>query len=314
MLSFFSSLFSAKPEERDLSFGLKAEYGIDALVRRQQWAAVEATAQALPGDALSRLLDGICLSHQHHEEVTRYAVAAASEFGHLLAGAWYLFLAWEARTGKWGNQLTTAEVDGFGHYLSLAEQSLNRPFANPAFGSEAQARLVRVWMGFSEKDKALDSFTHSTALDETKFWAYHHLFKVLSAKWLGSKDELRAFVDAVELPAMRYALLAMYLVEVFDDFDTEDARSAQRKWYAENRAGVAQLLALPALPVNSSLVSVYANNNLAYLWHLLGEREKRDRLLDQLGNRVPVYPWAYFGLDSPKAMRAFRKGGALARP
>ncbi|GAB2962533.1 hypothetical protein GCM10027048_33890 [Hymenobacter coalescens] len=319
MRSFLSSLFAGsrgREPERDLSFGLLSCHGIPALVRARHWEQVAAVAATLTSDELSRLLDGLCLTEQYSQELYQLRADAPTEFGQLVLGAWHLYGAWQARTGKWGKDLTQAEVSGFVHYLQLAHEQLSGPFPTPAYRCEARARLVRVEMGFSDADAAVESFHESVALDPGKFWAHHHLFKVASPKWLGSQPELLGYIESVAEPQVQYALWLMYLVEMYSDADTEDEATAQSRWYAAHRELLQRVLAQPPLPVDNSLVAVYANNYLACLYHLLGERARRDALLEQLAPRFTPYPWAYLGIESERdeVMHRLRGSAALPRP
>ncbi|WP_460581690.1 tetratricopeptide repeat protein [Hymenobacter luteus] len=309
-----SSLFSDKNNERDLSFGLNARYSIPALIQQQQWQQVETIAHGLTSDELSRLVDGICLTDRYNKNIQLFIRSADTDFSHLVAGAWYLYQAWQARTGKWAEDLSKSEVEGFFHYLQLARLQLGGSFEQDAYRCEARARLVRTEMGLSEPDKAIKAFQQSIALDDSKFWAYHHVFKLVSPKWLGDKNELVAYIESVEKEDIQYALWLMYLVEMYSDIEEEE--NAPKRWYTEHSPLIQKILTQPKLPVDSSLVSVYANNNLAYLYHLLGEKEERNTILNQLVDRFPPYPWAYFGIESGSdaEMRKFRQSAAYRQP
>ncbi|MCC3156375.1 hypothetical protein LJ737_03950 [Hymenobacter sp. 15J16-1T3B] len=321
MFSFLSSLFSGRqpaPPEQDLSFGLLAARGVPALVRAQRWDEVAALAASLSGDELSRLLDGLCLTDAYSVDLTQLGARPDDEFSRLALGAWYLFQAWQARTAKYGKDLTETEINGFEHYLRLAHERLSSAFESELFRSEARARLVRTEQGFSDVEAAMEAFHESVALDPTKFWAYHHLFKVASPRWFGSREELAEYIESVAEPRVQYALWLMYLVEMYDDLEREleNEVTAQRRWYDEQQGLVREVLARPTLPVSETLVSIYANNNLAYVYHLLGEQARRDELLDRLASRFTPYPWAYFGVDSGSAaaMKRFRSSAARAKP
>ncbi|WP_220614736.1 hypothetical protein [Hymenobacter sp. HSC-4F20] len=310
-----SSLFSSnKSNERDLSFGLNARLSIASLLQKQQWEQIDAIARHLTSDEVSRLIDGICLTDRYNKSIQLFIRSANTEFSHLLAGAWYLYQAWQARTGKWAEDLSKSEVEGFLHYLQLARLKLGGSFQQEAYRCEARARLVRAEMGLSKPDKALAAFQQSIALDDTKFWAYHHVFKLVSPKWLGDKDELVAYIRSVEKQDIQYTLWLMFLIEMYSDIEEEKA--APKRWYNEHEPVIQKILAQPKLPVNDSLVSIYANNNLAYLYHVVGQKEERDAVLDKLVDRFPPYPWAYFGIESGSdtEMRQFRQSAAHPRP
>lgn len=318
MWSFLSSLFSPrKSYERDLSFFSSPQKEVvQSLIRQRNWDALADAAAVMSSDELSRLLDGICLTDRNDKEIAALAQTSESEFARLVLGAWYLYRAWQARTGQWAENLSKTEMEGFEHYLLLARLQLGGSFATDAYRCEARARLVRVEMGLSEPARALAAFHQSVALDAKKFWAHHHAFKLLSPKWLGDEETLVAYIQSVEEDAVRHTLWLMFLVEMYSDADLEEEATAQSRWYGRYENLVREVLQQPTLPIETNLTSIYANNHLAYLYHVLGEQEKRNALLDALAGRFPPYPWAYFGIESAQdsAMLHFRQSAACPRP
>ncbi|MBC6697392.1 hypothetical protein [Hymenobacter sp. BT190] len=311
MFSRIRALFST-PGARDLSFGLLDSRQITPLVKREKWDQVEQIALSVMSDDLSRLLDGICLTDQFNKQIIPLGKEKNQEFARLVLGAWYLYQAWQARSGQWAENLSKSQIEGFEHYLLLARELLGGPFATPAFLCEARARLVRVEMGLNEPDRAMMAFQQSIVVDVRKFWAYHHVFKLASPKWLGSEEELVGYIQSVDDDALRHTLWLMFLVEMYSDADTEDEATALQRWYPAYRELLEEVLAQPQLSLNNTLVSIYANNNLAYLYHLVGEREKRNAILVALGGHFPPYPWDYFGIESDNAaaMQAFQLSAA----
>lgn len=308
MLSRILSLFTSSDTTRDLSFGLLNARQIVPLVKAGKWGQIEQLALALTSDELSRLLDGICLTDQFNKQILPLGKQKEQEFARLVLGAWYLYQAWQARSGLLAKEVSKSQMEGFEHYMRLARVLLGGTFATPAFLCEARARLVRVEMGLNEPDRAMTAFHQSVAVDARKFWAYHHVFKLASPKWLGSEDELVDYIQSVEDGALRHTLWLMFLVEMYSDADLEGEVSALNRWYPAYESLLKEVLAQPQLPVDNTLVSIYANNNLAYLYHLAGEREKRNATLTALNGHFPPYPWDYFGIDASSAvvMKAFQ--------
>ncbi|AII52240.1 hypothetical protein N008_09650 [Hymenobacter sp. APR13] len=296
------------PAARDLSFGLLEARQLTPLVKQEKWGQIGQIALSVTSDELSRLLDGICLTEQFNKQILPLAKDPEPEFARLVLGAWYLYQAWQARSGLLAKDVSKSQMEGFEHYLLLARGLLGGPFATPAFLCEARARLVRVEMGLNEPDHAMTAFHQSIAVDARKFWAYHHVFKLASPKWLGSEEELVGYIQSVEDDALHHTLWLMFLVEMYSDADLENESSALQRWYPAYRELLEEVLAQPQLPLNNTLVSIYANNNLAYLYHLVGEREKRNATLTALNGYFPPYPWDYFGIDagSTVAMKAFQ--------
>jgi hypothetical protein len=315
MFSRIRALFGA-PAARDLSFGLLEARQLTPLVKQEKWDQIGQIALSVTSDELSRLLDGICLTEQFNKQILPLAKNPEPEFARLVLGAWYLYQAWQARSGLLAKDVSKSQMEGFEHYLLLARGLLGSPFATPAFLCEARARLVRVEMGLNEPDHAMTAFHQSIAVDARKFWAYHHVFKLASPKWLGSEEELVGYIQSVEDDALRHTLWLMFLVEMYSDADAEDEATALQRWYPAYRELLEEVLAQPQLPLNNTLVSIYANNNLAYLYHLVGEREKRNAILVALGGHFPPYPWDYFGIESDNAasMQAFQRSAARPKP
>ena len=315
MFSRIRALFGA-PAARDLSFGLLEARQLTPLVKQEKWDQIGQIALSVTSDELSRLLDGICLTEQFNKQILTLAKDPEPEFARLVLGAWYLYQAWQARSGLLAKDVSKSQMEGFEHYLLLARGLLGGPFATPSFLCEARARLVRVEMGLSEPDRAMTAFHQSVAVDARKFWAYHHVFKLASPKWLGSEEELVGYIQSVEDEELRHMLWLMFLVEMYSDADLENESSALQRWYPAYRELLEEVLAQPQLPLNNTLVSIYANNNLAYLYHLVGEWEKRNALLAALGGHFPPYPWDYFGIESANeaAMQAFQRSAARPKP
>ncbi|RSK37387.1 hypothetical protein [Hymenobacter metallilatus] len=306
ILSLFSS--SGAGAARDLSFGLLNARQVVPLVKDEKWEQLEQLARALSSDELSRLLDGICLTDRFNKQILPLGKQKEQEFARLVLGAWHLYQAWQARSGLLAKDVSKSQMEGFEHYLLLARVLLGGTFATPAFLGEARARLIRVEMGLNEPDRAMAAFHQSVAVDARKFWAHHHVFKLSSPKWLGSEEELVGYIQSVQDGALRYALWLMFLVEMYSDANLEDESSALQRWHPMYESLLKEVLAQPPLPVDGTLVSIYANNNLAYLYHLAGEREKRNSTLTALNGHYSPYPWDYFGIDtsSAAAMKAFQ--------
>ena len=314
MFSRILSLF-ASSATRDLSFGLLEARQVEPLAKQGKWNEIEQLALELSSDGLSRLLDGLCLTNRFNKQLRAFGQQENREFARLVLGAWYLYQAWQARSGQWAENLSKSQVEGFTHYLLLARVLLGGTFTTPAFLCEARARLVRAEMGLNEPDRAMTAFHQSIAIDGQKFWAHHHVFKLGSPKWLGSEDELVGYIQSVQDDTVRHMLWLMFLVEMYSDADTEWSGAALEHWHKAYAELIAEVLAQPQPPVNNTLVSIYANNNLAYLYHLVGEREKRNAIIEALDGHFPPYPWDYFGIEagSAMAMKAFQVSPARRR-
>lgn len=284
----------------DLSFGLIEARGIRPLLEQQQWGTFEQITTALEADDLTRLLDGLGLSHTYAPLLAQYQQSGTSELRRLLVAVHETFLAWESRGGGGGASLSQAQVDGFVQHLEQAQRLLLEPFTTPGLQAEAYAWLVRVSMGLSDTEQLEAAFEHCTALQPTHLQGHLFFFNAITPKWFGSEEVLEEFVDAAPDPALHSLLQAMYLNERL--YEVSDKPAAEKKQlYDANAARIQQSLAQQPLP-DDSLYAVYFNNHHACLNHVLGLPAARHQFLQVLGPRITVQPWAYFGF-TPAAVR-----------
>jgi tetratricopeptide (TPR) repeat protein len=301
---FFRSLFS-KPVAAgpDLSFGLLADAGIEALLQQKQWAQFEALVTELPTEGLTRLLDGLCLTTRYAALLQQYHTSGESEVRHFTAGTHDTFLAWEARSGALAKHVTEDQARGFEHYLTLAHEHLDRAFSTSRLQAQAYARLVRVLMGLGEPQEAQQAFYACAELVPDHLLGHINYFKLVAPRWFGNAEVLTEFVDGAFKPALRQLLQANFLVERYSDFEMEDAASAKGKLHQQYQGRIDQLRPqLKPMP-GASLLAIYYNNYVACLHHILDEADERNRYLRELGNDITPNPWVYFGLGTLGAMQ-----------
>ena len=300
-LQFVRTLFTgAAAPAADLSFGLIEARGIRPLLEQQQWSAFEVLALCLASSDLTRLLDGLALSHAYAPLLAQYQQSGSSELRRLLAAVHETFLAWESRGGGGGASLSQAQVDGFVQHLEQAQAYLLEPFATPGLQAEAYARLVRVSMGLSDTEQLESAFEHCTALQPNHLQGHLFFFNAITPKWFGSEEVLQEFVDAAPDPALHSLLQAMYLTEQL--FGVDDKSDVEKKnLYDANASRIQESLTQQPL-ADDSLYAVYFNNYHACLNHVLGRPAARRQFLQVLCSRITANPWAYFGF-TPAAVR-----------
>ncbi|MBF9238412.1 hypothetical protein I2I05_13485 [Hymenobacter sp. BT683] len=302
---FFRTLLSKPTSDHtsDSSFGLIHSLKVDELLRNRQWMAFEATVAALPTDELTRLLDGLCATPNYTRELYHYQEAGESELQHLMAGIHDTFLAWEARSKVVAQELTEKQINGFAHYLAQAIIHLDRSFKNHHYQVEAHARLIRVHMGLNEPQDAQQAFFACRELVEDHLLGYMNYFKLAAPRWFGDAAVLAEFADEAPTTTLRQLLQANFLVERYSDFDLDNLLPAKDQLQAAYSRRINQLL--PELkPLSAdSLLAIYYNNYAACLHHALGNVSERNSFLLHVGPSITFYPWAYFGLDTPAAVR-----------
>lgn len=278
-----------------MSFGLIDALGVKLLLQQKQWNQVEAVALALGTDNFTRLLDGLCLTAEYSTLLASYAQSGDSELRHLLAGVHATYLAWQARSGAYGRELSQRQIAGFAAFLNKAYEHLNRPFTTALLRAEAAARLVRVAMGLSEPELAQESFAYCLETTPTHLQGHLFYFNVRTPKWFGSEDALEDFVDQAPTSELRNLLQAMYLLELYQEV-SDSSTIVKQKFRNDNGRRIAQVTALQPLPA-TSLYNIYLANYLAGLHHVLEQYDRRNMFLKELGPAITYYPWMYFGLD-----------------
>jgi hypothetical protein len=298
-LAFFQQLrqlFAGSPTPvQDLSFGLIDALGIKPLLQQKQWGKFESVAEGLAPDDFTRLLDGLCLTAEHSALLASYQQAGKSELRYLLAGVHATWQAWQARSGAYGRELSQQQVEGFASFLTTAYAQLNRPFAPLLFRAEAAARMVRVAMGLGEPEMAQKAFEDCLAANPRHLQGHLFYFNFRTPKWYGSEDALADFVDQAPAPELRKLLQSMYLVELYSEI-SDSANSVKQKFRNDNTHRMDSLLPLQPLPA-TSLYNIYLANYLACLHHVLGQFDRRNAFLNELGPAITAYPWLYFGFD-----------------
>lgn len=266
------------------------------MLRQQQWNQLEAVAAKLLPDDLTRLLDGLCLTDAHSQDLAKYIKSGDSDFRRLVAGVHATYVAWQIRGGAYAQYVAKQQLDGFSKQLNTAHQYLTTPFSSTTYQAEAAARTVRAAMGLSEPELAQEAFTRCLTLAPTHLQAHLFYFNFLTPKWFGSEEALEEFVEAGSTPALSQLLEAMYLTELFSIHDDSSAAVQQqfRNYHAQR---LTQLVTRSHSLTDGSLYAVYFNNYLACLNHLLGQLDARNSFLQVLGRHITPYPWAYFGLD-----------------
>lgn len=292
LLSAGGLLFNSAP---DYSYGLIKQTGADKLLGDGRWDDFDRLVMDLGSEDLTRLLDGVCLGSTYANMINKYLLEGKSEVREIVAGAHNLYLAWERRGGNWGHTLSGEQVDGFTLHLQKAHDNFSYRFSTPVLEAESFARLIRVYMGFSDAEAAQSSFENASYLRPNHLLAHLNYFKVTTPKWLGDVNTMQAYVDQVEDVNLRKLLMLMLLVELYSDFDTEDTVTAKTNFTKEYSSLVEGGLLNDYDFNGDSLIVIYTKNYLSCLYRILGLSKKEAELNKQLIGRRTNYPWAYFG-------------------
>lgn len=297
----------------DFSFGLVNEKNIPELFEQKAWVDFENIFKDLPSDDITKLIDGLCLSKRYDKEVEAYLKENDSELSYLISGVYYTYVAWEIRTGGWAKNIKEDQWDGFLKYLEKAEASLLKVAKSDSLKTEAKARLIRVYLGLSRKSKAIDLFNQCIISNPNHYLAHVNMFKILTPRWSGSVEELKQFINSVGNPKLRCLLELMYYIEMYSDILNEYSNEgkAKRLFRTHYLKEVKVLLNNDFNLPKGSIVSIYTCNHLAYLYHIIGKRGSRNKVLKKIPNAFTQQPWAYFGMHSERDVKFFKAIGIM---
>lgn len=293
LISTGSALFTKNYS--DYSYGLIERLGIENMLQARQWTAFENLIYSLDSEDLTRLLDGLCLTDRYERFLKNYFSTEKSEIKQLISGAHNLYFAWKRRGANVGNSLTGKQVDGFTFYLEKSSQDFSHNFGSPILEAESLARLVRVYMGFSDTEAAQSAYLTATQLIPNHLLAHLNYFKITSPKWLGDLETMIIFVNQVEDTELKKLFQLMYLIEVYSDLFYSFSLTANSKFRKLYGQLIEEVLTNTTIPIGNSLLAIYTCNYLACLYQILGFRKEVLAIKPQLKGRRTSYPWAYFG-------------------
>lgn len=305
-------LYRLLPKKKtDFSLGLIEKLNLLDDLRSQNYETFEQKMLGLHHNEMSRALEGLTSDLTHQDLIEPYLENHDSEFRNLMEGIYETRLAWESRTAKRAKHVKDDQWKGFFEHLQKAVFSLEEvEYSNPRIKAEAQARMIRVNMGFSEKEDAFDCFEAATQQFDDHVLAHTSMFKTLMPRWLGSEDAIYQFSISRKHPEMNSLMKLFYLIEMYDLLTMEyDSTSKCKRLFRRNHKTMAlEVIEQIKLKNDDSYVDIYTKNYLAFLYHILGKRSKRNKLLRNLGQQITFSPWASFGMQSKRDIWLFRIG------
>lgn len=293
LISTGSSLFTKSTP--DYSYGLIVKLDVENMLQTERWNEFERIILSLGSEDLTRLLDGLCLTDKYEVTLRNYFTSVKSEVKELVAGTYHLFLAWDRRGANIGASLTSEQIDAFTYYLGEANRNFSEHFSTPILEAESFARLVRVYMGFSDTEAAHSAFANAVNLVPDHLLANLNYFKVTSPKWLGDLETMHKFVTQIRHTPLKDLLQLMFLVEAYSDVFSNNSAKDKAIFQKQHGEFIANILATVVAPTDDSLLAIYTRNYLVCIYRILGHGKEGSGLKKQLEGRRTNYPWAYFG-------------------
>lgn len=309
----YYEMFPGKPQERSL--GLVDRLQLAPLIQSGKWKEVEGIIMELPQNELARAMDGICMSGVFDQQLESYVQTLNTDFHNMISGYYYIYCAWQARSGMRAEHVGEDQWEGFYKYLNLAHHFLTEEFSDPKMQLQVWSNLITVLMGYSDKDKADEIFEKCMTIDPNLLNAHMTYFSVVTPKWLGSREEMEAYVKSDQWSKEISTVLQLkYYVELYKEYyfnEIEDEDVAKRRFKADYGHECARLLQNLHLPKEENLLNLTSKNHLCYLYIILNNNRERNRLMKELKGKYQVQPWGYFGVLCERDAKLFKWAGVL---
>ena len=311
---FYTSKFPGKPT--DESFGLIEKLGLEALINAGDWKAVENKVLQLPSDDLTRVMDGLCKQENLTVKVMDYLTTTPSEFQDVLAGNFHINRAWKIRSGSWAEEVGEDQWEGFFKHLNIAAERLNRTYASKKLELEGIARLIRVYMGGSDKEEAHEAYNHCKEIDPNHYLSNIAMHRILTPRWGGSTDEMVNFAASIDNSHLRGLIELSNLVEIYSDMynenNDEDEQVTKQRFYKEHDALIDKTLSSLEIPTdNSSMLAIDFKNHLACVYSILNMKKDRDQYLKEVDKNITSRPWCYFGMMNHRDVKLYKMVGMI---
>jgi hypothetical protein len=308
---FLRIIYRITPSEpNDLSFGLIEKLGLGEELKQSKWKAFEQKIYNLSEGDLTKVVSGFTNNHKYGKWLLVYFESSDSEIQNLIAGAFYTFLAWEARSAKRAKYVKDSEWQGFFEWLEKADEVLSQPFDTPKIEAEAKARQIRVNMGYGEPTDALECYQRATEISPHHFLAHLAFFRTLTPRWGGSNQDMEDFAYSISNQRLASIIQLAFFVELLDDLWSEhDLNKTRRKFLRNYEAQYLDTLTTADITEEDTLEMIYLKNYLTYIYHLMGKKKARNEMFKQIKGRLARYPWIYINVESERDLQIVKMGG-----
>lgn len=292
---------------KSIAFGLPQVQEVNQFIENEDFNAIAALYMSLNSDEKSLLLDGVARNDNNIDLLHKWHSLQPEEWiANLFAGEAYAFVAWRERTGQDAEYLTDSQIEGFFENLEQANTCLSKANLLKPKEAEIYARLIRVKMGLSEKEKAQNCFDTLVSIEPNHLCGHLFMVNLLAPKWLGSFEEMKTFASQFESPQkndLRYVVFMHFAMQHFVDLSYKNENTAEKifkKTYHNTIKKAYQQFEIPSIP---SLHRYYLHNYFSYLFYLLDENKLRNKEIDLVGNHISLFPWAYAEVDGERDLK-----------
>lgn len=297
------------PNTKSLGFGLPQVPQVIGLLEEEKYDEIPQIYSGLSDGDKTLLLDGIGLNENTINPAIRWhRKQPDSWLANLFAGVAYTFIAWKERTGQFAKHITEAQAHGFFENLQEALNCLSEAAAFKANEAEIYSRLIRVNMGFGEKEAANNCFQTLRSLAPNHIDGHMFMVNLLAPKWLGSFEEMRDFAEPFKNPQKNdvgYVVYLMFVTQQYMDLSYENERTADRIFKKTYQATVKETYAQFDIPSIPSLQRYYLHNHFAYVFYLLDETKLRNKEIDLIGQHIGL-PWAHTDIEGERDLKLMK--------
>lgn len=182
----------------DYSFGQESIQAIQRQILREEYETVTSICIKKPSDWFTQTVDALALNLPETYLQKWLIEATEKEFPTLVLGAHYAHKAWVVRGYSYARDVKEEDALGFDDYQNKAIELLTTVQKEKIVVVDAAARLIRIYMGKSDKEQVEYYFSKCQELDKNHLWSYIHYSEAIQPKWLGSLEEVETFMG--ELP------------------------------------------------------------------------------------------------------------------
>lgn len=220
LVPIFVLIGRRKKKKEYYSFGLEAAREVVKYLLKKDYVQAEDRLAHLSSDDMTQTMDYIALRLNENALKAWKEESDKKEFPELALGVYFLHKAWKERGGGWGSELSDEMANKYLENLRNALIHLEEiPDSSPV-AVEKHTRLIRVYMGFSKREKMKESFRKALEGDKEKLWAYVAYCTAIQPKWGGTHEEINDFVN--DLPNNEFIKQIIHLKLLWDGMVMQD--------------------------------------------------------------------------------------------
>ncbi|HEX2145478.1 MAG TPA: hypothetical protein VHG10_13315 [Glycomyces sp.] len=202
--------------------------------------------------------------------------------------------AWEVRGAKFASQLTGEQIDGFRHYIELAESLMRDAITTAPDDPTPYEGMLRIAMGRSWSHEAMEElWGEYTKRHPHGFEGHLAALQYWCAKWRGSHERARSFAAAAAegAPAGTF-LRVLPLVAAFEEHGLTATKEYRTR---EMRAAVDACLEEVSSSGDADPHILYqVRHVLAFFLNRAGRHAEAAEQFRIIDGHIKALPWVYF--------------------